>query len=44
METAKSYERGGKKWKELTDSVTYCLAKDGLPMYSVEKSSFRQML
>ncbi len=44
VETAKSYERGGKKWKELTDSVTYCLAKDGLPMYSVEKPGFRQML
>ena len=33
-----------KKWEELTDSVTYCLAKDVLPMYSVEKEGFRKML
>ena len=33
-----------KKWKELTDSVTYCIAKDALPIYSVEKPGFKQML
>ena len=31
-----------KKWKELTDSITYCLAKDMLPLHSVEKKGFRR--
>ena len=30
--------------KELTKSVTYFLAKDMLPAYTVEKSGFKQML
>ena len=30
--------------KELTKSVTYCLAKDMLPVYTVEKAGFKQML
>ena len=32
------YERGGKQWQKLTDSVTKCLAKDMMPIYTVEKS------
>ena len=44
IETAQTYERGGKKWKELTESVTYFLARDGQPMYTVEKPGFRKML
>ena len=36
LEKCKKYQRHGEKWEELTDSVTYCLAKDMLPMYSVE--------
>ena len=44
LEKGKKYQRHGKKWEELTDSVTYCLAKDKLPMYSVEKEGFRKML
>uniref|UniRef100_A0A1X7UPQ4 BED-type domain-containing protein n=1 Tax=Amphimedon queenslandica TaxID=400682 RepID=A0A1X7UPQ4_AMPQE len=38
------YSRHGKRWKELTDSVTRFLVKDELPMYSVQKDGFRQML
>ena len=44
MEIAQSYERTGKKWKELTESVAFFLARDGQPMYMVEKSGFRKML
>ena len=41
---SKAYERKGKKWQELTNSVTMCLCKDMLPIYSVEKPGFRDML
>lgn len=44
VETTQPYDRKGKKWKELTDSVTFCLAKDGLPLYSVEKPGFKHLL
>jgi len=44
MEAVLPYEKKGKRWKELTDSVTYCLAKDGLPIYTVEKPGFRNLL
>ena len=38
------YERRGRKWKQLTDSVTFFLAKDMLPIYIVEKEWFRRMM
>ena len=44
VQKSNQYERGGKKWKQLTDTVTFCLAKDMLPIYSVEKEGFRKML
>ena len=28
------YEQKGVKWKELTDTVTYFIAKDSLPIYA----------
>ena len=31
------YKKKGKRWKELTDSVVYYIAKDCLPIYTVEK-------
>ena len=34
------YERKSRKWQQLTDAVTYCLAKDMMPIYSVEKKGF----
>ena len=37
-------ERSSRKWKQLTDSVTFCLAKDMLPMYTVEKKGFAHLL
>ena len=44
LQKSAKYERSSKKWKELTDSVTLCLAKDMMPIYSVEKEGFREML
>ena len=38
------YERKGKKWKELTDTITYFIAKDALPNYTVEKPGFKRLL
>ena len=44
LETTQDYERKGKRWRELTDGVTYFLAKDNQPMYTVEKPGFHKML
>uniref|UniRef100_A0A1X7V255 BED-type domain-containing protein n=1 Tax=Amphimedon queenslandica TaxID=400682 RepID=A0A1X7V255_AMPQE len=38
------YQKHSRKWKELTDSITYCVRKDMLPIYTVEKNGFRDML
>ena len=37
------YDHKGKKWKEITDAITYCIAKDSLPIYTVEKRGFRRL-
>ena len=39
-----SYQKHTRKWEQLTNTVTYCLCKDMLPIYSVEKKGFRDML
>ena len=44
FERARKYERDGKNWNELTDAVTLCLAKDMMPLYSVEKEGFWRIL
>ena len=38
------YARHSKKWQQITDSVAFSLAKDSLPLYTVEKPGFRKML
>ena len=38
------YDRQSKRWNELTKTVTYCIVKDGLPLNSIEKDGFKQML
>ena len=38
------YLRHGKKWKELTDSVTHFIVKDSLPIHTVTKSGFKDMI
>ena len=40
MEKSQKYEKKGKWWKELTDSVIFCIAKDSLPIHIVEKPGF----
>ena len=36
------YEQKGKKWKELTGTTTsFFIAKDALPIYTVEKPGFK---
>ena len=42
--SSQPYDCKSKKWMKLTNSVTYCIAKDMLPMYRVEKPRFRRML
>ena len=44
VERAQKYERKGKKWKELTDSITYCIAKDCLPINIVEGAGCKKMI
>ena len=43
-QSAAKYVRGSKKWQELTDSVSFCIAKDMMPMYTVEKEGFKALL
>ena len=38
------YQRQSKKWKELTDAITQFIAKDGLPVYTVQKDGFKSMI
>jgi len=44
IEKLKKYDRSSKKWKQLMDSVTYFLAKDILPAYTVEKEGFQRFV
>ena len=37
------YERTTRRWREITDSITYCISKDMLPIYTVEKEGFRRL-
>ena len=38
------YPRRGKKWKELTDSITHFVAKDSLPIHTITKNGFKDMI
>ena len=38
------YTRHSKKWQQITESVAFSLAKDSLPLYTVDKPGFRKML
>ena len=44
IERSQKYERKGKKWQELTQAVTHYIAKDNLPIHSVEKDGFKKLL
>ncbi len=38
------YPRSGNRWGTVTDAVTYWLAKDMQPFYSVEKDGFKKLV
>ncbi|XP_058874176.1 E3 SUMO-protein ligase ZBED1-like isoform X1 [Acipenser ruthenus] len=38
------YEPDSKRWKQITDAVTYFIAKDMVPIYTVEKEGFKKLL
>ena len=44
FEMGQPYERNGKKWQQLTDSVMYAIAKDSMPFTTIEKPGFLKML
>ena len=44
MVRSQPYDRKGKKWKELSDSITYFIANDCLPTNTVEVAGFRNMV
>ena len=44
MSKGEKYLRSSKRWQQLTDSVTHCLAKDMMPNYSVDKPGFCRTL
>ena len=41
---SQQYDRKEKKWKELTVSITYCIAKDCLSINTVEGAGFKKMI
>ena len=43
IERTQKYEQKGKKWKELTDSITFCITKDCLPINVVEGAGFKMI-
>ena len=38
------YDRTSKRWKEVTDAVTFYLAKDMIPIKTVENAGFKRLL
>ena len=40
MSKGEKYPQSSKRWQQLTDSVTHCLAKDMMPVYSVDNLGF----
>ena len=44
IESIQKYERGSRRWKELTDAIVYYIAKDSQPLYTVQKSGFIRLV
>jgi len=44
VERSQPYTRSGRRWKEITESVTHYMAKEIIPVYTVEKPGFRKMM
>ncbi|KAG1945207.1 zinc finger BED domain-containing protein 1-like [Pimephales promelas] len=44
FEKGTPYDRTSKRWKDVTDAVTFYLAKDMIPIKTVENEGFKRML
>ena len=44
LKKVQKYDRQTKKWRDITNAVTFCLAKDSLAINTVEKLGFRNLL
>ena len=44
LKKVQKYDRDTKKWRDITNTVTFCLSKDSLPIYTVHKLGFRRLL
>ena len=44
LKKVQKYNRETKKWRDITNAVTFCLSKDSLPIYMVEKLRFCHLL
>ena len=44
LKKVQKYDRQTKKWCNITNAVTFCLTKDSLLIYTVDKLGFRNLL
>ena len=44
LSKSSEYSRDSNKWKSLTEAVTFCIAKDAMPLSTVERPGFLHML
>ena len=44
IERTKPYTHGSQRWKDITASVTHFVAKEMIPIHTVEKPGFRSMV
>uniref|UniRef100_A0AAR2K029 BED-type domain-containing protein n=1 Tax=Pygocentrus nattereri TaxID=42514 RepID=A0AAR2K029_PYGNA len=44
LESCTPYDRKSKRWKEITESIAFCLAKDMMPIQTVQKQGFIQLI
>ena len=40
----RKYDRKSKRWQKLTEAITYYLAKDMVPFYTIEKPGFKRLV
>ena len=38
------YKKTTRRWRDITDLVTYCISKDMLPIYTTKKKGFRRLV
>ena len=41
---ARSTHGNSKRWEKLTNAITYCVARDIMPLQSIEKPGFKQLI